>query len=103
MAAGAYTCYVLGDVGGIVDPAPQRRVAEAMCALSADAARYDAERTPCGDTLFTYIVGDVVYDHGARSRYLPQFYEPYRRYDRPILAIPGNHDGDLDEASTCIA
>lgn len=99
VARGAYTCYVLGDIGGIVDPAPQRRVAEALCALSGDAARYDVERAPCGDTLFTYIVGDVVYNYGARGEYLKQFYEPYRRYDRPILAIPGNHDGDLDDRS----
>ncbi|HWE63459.1 MAG TPA: metallophosphoesterase [Chloroflexota bacterium] len=96
LAAKAYSCYVLGDVGGIVDPAPQRWVAEAMCALSGDAARYDPERAPCGGTLFAYIVGDVVYNHGARAQYLPQFYAPYERYTRPILAIPGNHDGDLD-------
>jgi hypothetical protein len=98
-AQGAYTCYVMGDVGGIVDPAPQRRVVDAMCALMGDATRYDAERMPYGETLFTYIVGDVVYNYGVRTQYLPQFYEPYKRYDRPILAIPGNHDGDLDDPS----
>jgi hypothetical protein len=99
-ASGAYACYVMGDVGGITDPAPQRRVVAAMCALTGDAARYDVERAPCGGTLFTYLVGDVVYHHGVRAQYLPQFYEPYRHYDRPILAIPGNHDGDRDRASS---
>lgn len=94
VAAGAYSCYLLGDVGGIANPAPQQRVAAAMCALTADAARYDEARAPCGGSLFAYIAGDVVYNHGARAEYLAQFYEPYRRYDRPILAIPGNHDGD---------
>jgi hypothetical protein len=45
-------------------------------------------------------VGDVVCNHGVRSEYLRQFYEPYAHYQRPILAIPGNHDGDPDLAST---
>jgi hypothetical protein len=100
VARGSYTCYLLGDVGGIENPEPQRRVVRAMCALSGDAARYDARRGPCGETLFTYIVGDVVYNHGVRSEYLPQFYAPYAQYQRPILAIPGNHDGDLTAESS---
>jgi hypothetical protein len=28
---------------------------------------------------------------------LPQFYEPYAHYDVPILSIPGNHDGEVDD------
>jgi hypothetical protein len=99
-ARGFYTCYIMGDVGGIEDPEPQRRVAAALCALTGDAARYDVGHAPSGDTLFTYLVGDVVYNHGVRPQYLLQFYEPYRQYQRPILAIPGNHDGDPDLSST---
>ncbi len=97
VAAGAYSCYLLGDVGGIVCPAPQRAVARAMRALTGDAARYDPERYPHGGTLFAYIAGDVVYYNGEPAHYRDQFYAPYRDYDRPILAIPGNHDGGVAE------
>ncbi len=29
--------------------------------------------------------------------YYAQFYEPYAHYDVPIFAIPGNHDGEVDD------
>jgi hypothetical protein len=38
-------------------------------------------------------LGDVVYNFGEGQYYYDQFYEPFRRYDRPIFAIAGNHDG----------
>jgi hypothetical protein len=34
-----------------------------------------------------------VYYFGEATYYYDQFYEPYRDYPAPILAIPGNHDG----------
>ncbi len=40
-------------------------------------------------------LGDVVYNFGEAEYYYDQFYEPFRAYDRPIFAIPGNHDGLL--------
>ena len=97
--AGAYGCYLLGDVGGIVRPAPQRAVARALCALTGDTAGYDADHNPCGGTLFAYIAGDVVYYQGEAAHYGDQFYAPYRDYDRPILAVPGNHDGGPAESA----
>ncbi len=44
---------------------------------------------------FFYHLGDVVYFYGESSNYYAQFYEPYMHYPGPILAIPGNHDGDV--------
>ena len=41
---------------------------------------------------FLYLLGDLVYDFGQAQDYYGQFYEPYRNYPGPILAIPGNHD-----------
>lgn len=41
---------------------------------------------------FLYLVGDVIYNFGEAQYYYDQFYEPFRGYDRPIFAIPGNHD-----------
>ena len=42
---------------------------------------------------FFFHLGDVVYYFGEGQYYYDQFYEPFRNYDRPIFAIPGNHDG----------
>ena len=48
---------------------------------------------------FFYHLGDVVYFNGQIADYYSQFYEPYNHYAAPILAIPGNHDGDPIDAS----
>jgi kumamolisin len=42
---------------------------------------------------FLFHLGDVVYNFGEHQYYYDQFYEPFRAYDAPIFAIPGNHDG----------
>jgi acid phosphatase type 7 len=82
------TFHVIGDHGGVKDPNPQ---AEVTKALIADAG---AQGTPVE---FCYSVGDVVYFNGAKVEYPPQFFEAYAHYNLPILAIPGNHDGDPEE------
>ncbi len=41
---------------------------------------------------FFFHLGDVVYYFGEHQYYYDQFYDPFRGYDRPIFAIPGNHD-----------
>jgi len=48
--------------------------------------------TPSTKPCFLFHLGDVVYDFGESQYYYDQFYEPYRNYPGPILAIPGNHD-----------
>src|SRR5262245_49446519 len=42
---------------------------------------------------FFFRLADVVLNFGEAQYYYDQFYEPFRSYDRPIFAIPGNHDG----------
>ena len=49
---------------------------------------------PTGPAFFFHL-GDLVYYFGEGQYYYDQFYEPYRAYDRPIFAIPGNHDGSV--------
>ncbi len=76
------TFFVIGDPGGV--QAPTRR--------TRSATRCRRRRsTPA----FVYCVGDVVYFHGEADQYVPQFYEPYAHLEVPIVAIPGNHDGDV--------
>src|SRR5205085_1430166 len=59
----------------------------------ADAMAHDVQQSGAGAPAFFFHLGDVVYNFGEGKYYYDQFYEPFRDYDRPIFAIPGNHDG----------
>ena len=59
----------------------------------ADAMSADVASGGNGGPAFFFHLGDVVYNFGEAQYYYDQFYEPFREYDRPIFAIPGNHDG----------
>ncbi len=50
------------------------------------------------DTRFAVVASDVIYPVGATGDYGTKFFRPYRDYQVPIYAIPGNHDWyeDLD-------
>jgi hypothetical protein len=37
----------------------------------------------------------VIYGHDKDQRYRPEFYEPYVHYPGKIIAIAGNHDGEV--------
>jgi hypothetical protein len=56
-----------------------------------------------GAPSFFFHLGDLVYDFGEGQYYYDQFYEPFRGYDRPIFAIPGNHDGMVFGQSADVA
>ena len=79
--------HVVGDTGASKLRGYQRAVAAAM---KGDLNFPDLAQVP----RFFYHLGDVVYYNGQPSEYYAQFYEPYDHYVPPILAIPGNHDGD---------
>ena len=83
--------HVVGDSGGVKDGEFQDNVAELMIKQLALGEG--------GKPQFCYHVGDVVYYTGAHDDYYAQFYEPYSHYDVPIFAIPGNHDGEVDDPS----
>jgi|SRR5579864_2486459 len=89
--AGEMVVHVLGDSGGVQDGEFQGHVAGAMI------DSLEKEGDP--QAHFCYHVGDVVYFTGAHDDYYAQFYEPYERYTPPIFAIPGNHDGEVDDPS----
>jgi len=85
--AGSLTFHSVGDTGGIHNPAAQFAVADAMVGDLA------GKTYAVGRPAFFYHLGDVVYDLGQELYYYEQFYDPYRNYDAPIIAIAGNHDG----------
>jgi acid phosphatase type 7 len=82
--------HVMGDTGGVQDAEYQSHVAEQLI------AQVTGEAT---SPQFCYHVGDVVYFTGLHDDYYGQFYEPYAHYTPPILSIPGNHDGEVDDPS----
>jgi Calcineurin-like phosphoesterase len=81
VGAGSMTFHVMGDTGGVAQPAPQQIVAQKL----------DSDQPP---PEFLYILGDCIYYNGELSQYPQQFYEPYAHYPAPIFAVAGNHDGD---------
>jgi acid phosphatase type 7 len=91
-SSGRMVFHIVGDTGGIKTPLDQGLVASQM---EQDLAIQDPTARPA----FFYHLGDVVYYYGQASEYYSQFYEPYLHYDVPILAIPGNHDGDVLDSS----
>jgi hypothetical protein len=44
---------------------------------------------------FLFHLGDVIYGPGKDTHYGERFYRPYRHYPGKIIAIPGNHDGEV--------
>jgi len=87
--AGKMVVDILGDSGGVQDAEYQSNVAGQMVKALGKAGA----NTPH----FCYHVGDVVYFTGAHDEYYSQFYEAYEQYTPPIFAIPGNHDGEVDD------
>lgn len=85
--SGKLVFHTVGDTGGVKEPSKQFAVADAM---AEDLAGKTYEG---GRPAFFYHLGDVVYYLGQERYYYDQFYDPYRNYDAPIFAIPGNHDG----------
>ncbi len=86
-SAGSIVFHCVGDTGGVKEPSKQFAVADAM---SAD---LNNKSYANGLPAFFYHLGDVVYYLGQDQYYYEQYYDPYRDYNGPIFAIPGNHDG----------
>jgi hypothetical protein len=85
-AAGQIVFHSVGDTGSVAGPTTQSLVADKMVS---DFNEGNAADVPS----FLFHLGDLVYYFGEATYYYDQFYEPYRNYPAPIIAIPGNHDG----------
>ena len=75
-----------GDTGPTAGPATLTTVVDKM---NQDFDEVDPADIPA----FFYHLGDVIYNFGEDEYYYDQFYAPFRDYQAPIFAIPGNHDG----------
>jgi calcineurin-like phosphoesterase family protein len=48
---------------------------------------------------FLFHLGDVIYGPDKAAHYGDRFYRPYRHYPGKVIAIPGNHDGEVKTAA----
>jgi hypothetical protein len=85
-ASGQIVFHSVGDTGSVKGPDTQSLVADKMVT---DFSEANTANVPS----FFYHLGDVVYYFGEATYYYDQFYEPFRDYPAPIIAVPGNHDG----------
>jgi len=97
-AAGQIVFHAVGDTGNTRGPDSQNLVA---AKLASDFEEQDAREIP----QFFFHLGDVIYSFGEAKYYYDQFYEPYRDYPAPIVALAGNHDGMVapDTGATTLA
>jgi len=86
LAARQLVFHATGDCGSVRGPASQNQVADKMVS--------DFEETAAAEVpQFALLLGDIVYSFDEPQYFYDQFYEPYRDYPAPILAVAGNHDG----------
>jgi Calcineurin-like phosphoesterase len=96
VAANKIVFHSVGDTGAAkVNRSQTAATAIAHEAGVADSMASDVATGGPGGPAFFFHLGDVVYNFGEGQYYYDQFYEPFRNYDRPIFAVPGNHDGSV--------
>ena len=94
IAARKLSFHAVGDTGAAkVNVHQTAAQAIANQASVADSMARDVRLGGMAGPAFFFHLGDVVYNFGEGQYYYDQFYEPFRAYDRPIFAVPGNHDG----------
>jgi hypothetical protein len=93
--SGQLVFHAVGDTGSVSGPENISKVADKMV------ADFDEEATQNVPRFFFHL-GDVIYNFGEMQYYYDQFYEPYREYAAPILAIAGNHDGMVAPGTTTV-
>jgi hypothetical protein len=84
--AGQITFHAVGDTGS-----PDTMTELISAAMAAD---YNISN-PGASPAFLFHLGDIIYYDNTDAGYLSQFYTPYKKYPGKIIAIPGNHDGEL--------
>lgn len=89
-ATNQITIHIAGDTG-----VPETDHETNQVIVADEMARdYDPAKPGLSPAFFLHL-GDVIYG-SSPDAYLSQFYRPYMHYPGKIVAIPGNHDGDLD-------
>jgi hypothetical protein len=93
---GQLVFHATGDCGSTRGPKTQSEVVDKMVS---DFHEADIREVP----QFNVLLGDIVYSFGEAQYYYDQFYDPYRDYPAPILAVAGNHDGMVSPEAHAIS
>ncbi|HEY4312947.1 MAG TPA: metallophosphoesterase [Pirellulales bacterium] len=86
-SSGRITFHSVGDSGATTKGFYKNEIA-VTDQLTTDAHTSQVANRPA----FLFHLGDLVYSFGESEYYWDQFYDAFRNYPAPILAIPGNHD-----------
>ena len=86
IGSGQIVFHAGGDCGSTHGPKTQNEVTDKMVSDFNEAVAKEIPQ-------FCLLLGDIVYSFGEAQYYYDQFYEPYRNYPAPVLAVAGNHDG----------
>ena len=89
VAAGQIVFHSAGDTGATTAKPAMKDEYNVVDKMVGD---FD-DKDPASVPQFFYHLGDIVYSFGEHTYYYDQFYDAFRNYPAPILAIPGNHDG----------
>jgi hypothetical protein len=90
-AVGEIRFHALGD-SGVGSAQEAEQVSEEMV----------GDYAPTGggvNPAFMLHLGDVIYGTDKEAHYSDRFFRPYRHYPGKIIAIPGNHDGEVRSAT----
>ena len=85
--AGQILLHCTGDTGRLQGN-EQQAVSDAMT------RDFQVGQDATNPALFVHL-GDVIYGPGKIAAYRDEFYRPYHRYPGKIMAVPGNHDGEV--------
>ena len=85
-AAGRLVFQAVGDTGNTGMGRHCKKKSLTRCCMTSQTWRKISPR-------FFFHLGDVIYSFGEERYYYDQFYDAYRNYPAPILALAGNHDG----------
>jgi len=86
-AARTITFHAVGDTGAAKEKGSQ--TIDSVANMMVADVRGGGVRAPA----FFFHLGDVIFFFAENKYYYDQFYAPFQDYDRPIFAVPGNHDG----------
>jgi hypothetical protein len=86
--AGSIIFHALGDAGRPGGSSPQEEIALHMTNEYSTAAG-------ANNPAFFLHLGDVIYGHEKETLYRDEFYRPYKNYPGKIIAVAGNHDGEI--------
>src|SRR2546423_2397637 len=85
--AGVIHFHLTGDTGRVQGQAAER-VSDCMT------EDYDPKHPELSPACLIHL-GDIIYGTHKDALYRDEFYRPYAHYPGKIIAIPGNHDGEI--------